>query len=111
MRSRGEWRGRQIYRRDQLVLAQVGIDVRSACRQPVKLCDWYFALALGPLHPHDRIKGGKGHVHIARVGRDALVALPQDCVDSVISVKRATAASRVPLIALWKRGIVKIITP
>jgi len=49
------------------------------------------------------------HTHIARMSGNALFALAEDGVNSIVTVNRAAAAARIPFIARWELRIVEII--
>src|SRR5438477_9677584 len=66
--------------------------------------------AFAALHLHNRVKGRERHVHIARIGRDALLALAKNRVDAIKPIQRAATATGLPFVALWKRRIVKVVT-
>ena len=68
------------------------------------------ARAFGALHLHHSIKGRERHIHIARIRRDALLALAKNRVDAIESIQRAATATGLPFIALRKRRIVEVIT-
>src|SRR5438132_9539827 len=68
------------------------------------------ARAFGALHLHNSIEGGERHIHIARICRDALLALAKNRVDAIKPIQRAATATGLPFVALRKRRIVEIIT-
>ena len=76
----------------------------------MKICKRNFAFAFRSLNPHDRFERGQRDVHVARVRRDALLALTENRVDPIVTLERATAAAGIALVALRKGRVVEIIT-
>ena len=68
------------------------------------------ARAFGALHLHNSIKGRERHIHIARIRRDALLALAKNRVDAIKPIQRAATATGLPFVALRKRRIVEVVT-
>src|SRR5438067_12973103 len=68
------------------------------------------ARAFGALGLHNSIKGRERHIHIARIRRDALLALAKNRVDAIKPIQRAATATGLPLVALRKRRIVEVVT-
>ena len=105
-RKRHRW---QIHRRDQLSRLQIRVDVRCVSRQPVKIGKRDGAHAFPTLHLHDGVERSERHVHIARVRRDALLALSKNGMDPVETIERAATPAGLPFVALGKGRIIKII--
>src|SRR4051794_33637432 len=77
----------------------------------MKIRERNFAFASGTAHPDNRLQRGQRYTHIARMSGNALVALAENGVNTVVTFDCAAAAPRIPLVARWKRRIVKIIAP
>ena len=76
----------------------------------MKIDERNFAFAFRTTDAHDRIERGERDRHVARIRRDALLALSQNRVNAVESFERAASASRFAFVARGKCRIVKIIT-
>ncbi len=76
----------------------------------MKICERNFSFTIRTPHAHDRVERGKRDAHVARVRGDAVVALSENGVNTIVTVDRAASASGLALIARWKGRIVKVVT-
>src|SRR5207247_2621000 len=78
--------------------------------EPMKIGERDFAFTIWSVHAHDRIERSKRDAHVARVRRDALLAVAKNCVNAIVTLERAAAAAGLAFIARWKCGVIKIVT-
>src|SRR5437868_7216295 len=76
----------------------------------MKIGKWNFPFPFWSLYVHERVQRRHRHTHVARMSRNALVALSENGMNTIESLQRAAATSRFPLIAGRKSWVVKIIT-
>src|SRR5436190_1710393 len=76
----------------------------------MKITNGNRAGAFGALDLHNSIEGRERHIHVARVRRNALLALPKNGMNAIEPIQRAATAAGIALVALRKRRVVKIVT-
>src|SRR5437879_368161 len=75
----------------------------------MKVAHRNLALTIRAPHAHDRVERGKRDTHIARMRGDAVVALSENGVNTIVTVDRATSACGLAFIARRKGRIVKVV--
>src|SRR5206468_8160729 len=75
-----------------------------------KIAECNLPFAIRSAHAHDRVERSQGDTHVARVSCDALLALTENCMNTIVTLERAAAAAGFAFVACRKRGIVKVIT-
>src|SRR5438270_4877818 len=110
MRAGGERYRWQINCNDQFVVLQICIACGRVPRKAMKIRESNFAFSVLAAHAHDGIERCERDAHIARMRRDALFALTENRMNSVVTFKSAAAAAGLAFVASRKRRIVKIIT-
>src|SRR5207237_10048113 len=76
----------------------------------MKITERDLSFALRAAHAHNRIERGERDTHVARVSGDALFALAENRVNTIVTFERAAAAAGFAFVACRKRRIVKVIT-
>src|SRR5205085_8962923 len=106
-RERNRWK---IDSGNQLIVLQICIALRRVTGQSMKICERNFAFAFRSADANDRVEGGEGNAHVARMRRDALFALAENGVDAIVTIDRAATAPGIPFVACGKGWVVEIIT-
>src|SRR5439155_12158945 len=75
----------------------------------MKITERDLPFAIRAMYVHDGVECGERDAHVAGMSSDALFALPENGVNSVVAVDRATAATEFPFVTRRKRRIIKII--
>src|SRR5436305_11903482 len=94
---------------NQFIVGEIGVALWRVARRSMKVRERNFAFAFGTAHPDNRLQRGQRDTHITWMSGNALVALAENSVNTIVTFDCAAAAPRIPLVARWKRGIVKII--
>jgi hypothetical protein len=102
---RGKALGRQFDRGDELVGAQVAVDLRRVAGQAVEVGEGDAALARRAARQHARIKRGQRNAHVGRMRGDAMFAGAEDRVHAVDAADRRAAAARLALVASRARVV------
>jgi hypothetical protein len=76
----------------------------------MKIPELNLSFAFRAAHTHDRIKSCQRDTHIARMCGNALFALAENRVNTIVTIERPATAAGFALVACRKRRIVKVIT-
>src|SRR4029078_1315213 len=109
MRTRRKRNGWKVDSNDQLVGGKVCVAIWRVSGEPMKICERNFTFAIWAAHAHDRVERSECDAHIARVSSDALLTLPENRVNTIVTIKRTAAASGLAFVACRKCRVVKII--
>src|SRR6266576_5833462 len=99
---------RKIDRDNQFVGLKICVPFGCISGQTMKVGHRNFALTIRTPHAYDCIERGKRDAHVARMRGDAVVALSENGVNTVVAVESAASASWIALIARRKCRIVKV---
>src|SRR5262249_5668857 len=100
----------KVNRDDQFVRCQICVPLGCVTRQTMKVTESNLSFTIWAVNAHHRVEGGQRDTHVARVGRDALLALAENRVATIVTLKCGTAAAGFAFVACCERRIVKIIT-
>src|SRR5215510_14353032 len=95
----GKTAWRQGDGRDDLVASEIGVALGSITGQTMKVAQGDGPLAGGPGDRNGRLKHGKRHAQVGRVGGDARFAGAEDGVHAIEAGYRRAAASGLALVA------------
>src|SRR5437762_5341512 len=109
MRSCGERYCWKINRNDQFIGCEIRVPLRRVAGQTMKIAECNLPFAIRSADAHDRLERGQGDTHVTRMRCDALLALTENCVNTIVTIKSATAAAGFAFVACRKRGIVEVI--
>ena len=108
MRARNDCRRRKIDRRDQLIVLQIGVNLRRIAWQAVKIDDRDSAPPAWPFDLDDGVERGEGYRHVAGIHGDAGLALAEHRMNAIVTADRRATAARLALVA-WERRVVEVI--
>ncbi len=101
----GEAFGRQLDRSDDLVGAQIAVEVRCVAGQAMEIGEGDAAFATRAGREHARVESGKRNTHVGGMRRDAVFAGAEDRVHAVDAVDRRAAAAWLAFVARRARVV------
>src|SRR5438132_5641150 len=90
---------RQRHVRDEIAGLEHGLTLWCIAGQKMEVADRYRTRAVLPLHVDRRFQCRQPHAHVRRIGRDAVLARPEDGECPVAPADRGAACPGLPLVA------------
>src|SRR6266404_3752987 len=109
MRSSRKRHCRKIESNNQFVGREICVPLRRDSGQAMKIGNRYLTVALRSSNTDDRVEDSERNAHVAGMRGNALFALAENCMNTIVAFECAAAAAGFAFVACWKRWVIKII--